>query len=100
MICTTQRSNNELVFSLRGKIACDDRAALHAIFQDVETNKALHPVFDLDDLQILDSFSIGILLLLNDQAASHGDHLVLRHLHDQVESMARLAKLTRVFEIQ
>jgi anti-anti-sigma factor len=48
----------------------------------------------------LDSFGIGILLLVSDQVNARGSRVVLRHLHGQVGKIAEQAKLSRVFAIE
>lgn len=95
-----QLSGNDLVFALSGRMTFKD----HKLFRDVlhEVAKGVYQrvVFDLNALEFIDSFGVGMLLIVKDAAENRSKSVVLRRPQGQVEHMVQIAKLAKLFTLE
>ena len=57
-------------------------------------------LFDLSQVDYIDSTGLGMLVFIQKQAQKRGGSIVLRGLHGIVKEIFELTRLTKVFEIQ
>lgn len=90
----------DLVFTLTGRMTFKDHKLFREILQDVAKGTFQRIVFDLNHLEFIDSFGVGMLLIVKDAAENRNKTVVLRKPQGQVEHMVQIAKLAKLFTME
>jgi anti-anti-sigma factor len=95
-----QTQGGDLVFTLSGRMTFKDHKLFRDILQDVAKSAFQRVVFDLNRLEFIDSFGVGMLLIVKDAAEHRNKAVVLRKPQGQVEHMVQIAKLSKLFKVE
>ncbi|TAN55258.1 MAG: anti-sigma factor antagonist [Rhodospirillales bacterium] len=96
----TQIQGPDLVFVLSGRMTFKDHKLFREILTDVAKKNYQRAVFDLNRLDFIDSFGVGMLLIVKDAAENRSKVVVLRRPQGQVEHMVQIAKLAKLFTME
>ncbi|MBF0354801.1 MAG: STAS domain-containing protein [Alphaproteobacteria bacterium] len=97
---STQSQGADMVFVLTGRMTFKDHKLFREILLDVAKKTFQRAVFDLNRLDFIDSFGVGMLLIVKDAAENRSKSVVLRKPQGQVEHMVQIAKLAKLFTIE
>ncbi|CAA6605909.1 Anti-sigma-factor antagonist [Rhodospirillaceae bacterium LM-1] len=100
MECTSQAIGGDLIFTLSGRMTFKDHKQFRNVLQDVSKNVYQRAIFDLNRLEFIDSFGVGMLLIVKDAAETRSKSVVLRKPQGQVEHMVQIAKLAKLFTVE
>ncbi len=98
------RLDNEEHFArlvLTGRFTGLDADPVRRVIADLKQGQARHCLLDLTGLEFIDSAGIGMLLVINGEAASAGKHLAMLSGGGQVRKtveLTRIAMIIPVFE--
>ncbi|MFA6021291.1 MAG: STAS domain-containing protein [Rhodospirillales bacterium] len=96
----TQTMGADLVFVLTGRMTFKDHKLFREILHDVANVSFQRVVFDLNQLEFIDSFGVGMLLIVKDAVEHRAKSVVLRKPQGQVEHMVQIAKLSKLFTME
>lgn len=92
-------SNDVLIISLKGKILDDTQLdELLGTVEDQLTAVGGKAVFDLSELDYINSSGINFCIRLLTKARVHGGDLVLCGIHGKVKTIVEIAKMDEVFK--
>jgi len=98
--CTTEKKEDILVFKiLQNEVNHNNAASLkEKLFLEIaDGNNKI--VLDLENVNELDSSALGALLFGKRQANNAGGNLVLVSVSPQIQTLLRIAQLSRVYEM-
>lgn len=95
-----QMVGGDLVFVLTGRMTFKDHKLFRDILNEVAKNVYQRAVFDLNSLEFIDSFGVGMLLIVKDAAENRSKSVILRRPQGQVEHMVQIAKLAKLFTVE
>ena len=90
----------DLIFAMSGRMTFSDHKAFREILLLVGKENFQRVVIDVSRLEFIDSFGIGMLLIVKDAAEQHNRPVVLRKPTGQVERLVQIAKLAKLFTIE
>jgi len=85
---------------ISGRMTHADHKSFREILSRVNEANATKVVFDLAQVEFLDSSALGMLLIVRDASVQQNRAVVLRGASGQVEKLAKVAKLHKYFEIE
>ena len=88
------------VYRFSGRWTFKDHGQVAAISDDIKGTRVGTCVFDLSDVDFIDSAGLGMLLMAQQTAQKGETGIVLRGMSAQVRSIMKLAKFERVFTIE
>lgn len=100
MDITTTRSAGSLRFLLKGSLSFRDKDTFAPILDAVADKANVDVVLDLSNLDHVDSFGIGLLLLANEQAVAHGRRFSLVNPQGAVARVFEMADLDAVLNLR
>jgi anti-anti-sigma factor len=95
-----QKLGGDLVFAMSGRMTFSDHKAFREILRQVGSENFQRIVIDVSRLDFIDSFGIGMLLIVKDAAEQQSRPVVLRKPSGQVERLVQVAKLAKLFIIE
>lgn len=95
-----QKQSGDLVFAMSGRMTFHDHKAFREILRKISEGHAQRIVIDLSGLEFIDSFGVGMLLIIKDAAEQKSRQIVLRRPAGQVDKMVKVAKLAKLFTIE
>ncbi len=88
------------VLIMRGRFSFADSKSFMAIAESTITASLKGVVFDLREVEFIDSSALGILLLSRDRSQKAGKDLILKGPKGQVRQILENARFDTVFEIE
>lgn len=85
---------------LKGRLTFADNKAFKEVVSSVEEHNGDACVFDLVELEYIDSAGLGMLILARDAAANNSQDLRLRGAQGQVQQMLRISKFETFMTIE
>jgi len=95
----SSKQGETTVFHLHGQLAMKDTVALRQAVQKVMAEKPDSLVFDLQDLQYLDSSGIALLLHTQKGMQAQGKRLRLRSMNQEIQTIFAVANLLDTFDL-
>ena len=86
--------------ALSGRLTFADNKVFREVVSNVEGTSGGACVFDLGDLEYIDSAGLGMLILARDAAAGKKLELKLRGAQGQVQQMLRISKFETFMTIE
>jgi len=88
------------VVQVSGTLTCENSDALVTRFTAwLDLRSPARCVFDLSQLEMLDSSGIGRLVMCLHKAKSHGGEVCLAAVHDKPATVIAIARLDRIFRV-
>lgn len=100
MELAVHKSGGDIRFQMTGRMTFSDHKIFREILQEINSSNYRRIVADLHGLQFIDSFGVGMLLIIKDAAQSRNCDIVLSHPEGQVDHMVHIAKLAHLFTIE
>lgn len=94
------KSGGGITYLLKGRFTYADHASFRNILRMIGGGDLSHLVFDLSDVEFIDSAGMGMLLLANDTAEKAGVALKLRGATGQVKRLFEGQKFASVFALE
>ena len=85
---------------MKGRLTYADYSSLREIGQMLSDNKSRCCLFDLTDLEFIDSAGLGMLLVTRDNLHSVKGKVILKGARGQVEKMLNLGRFNSLFNIE
>lgn len=92
--------DRQVKITLRGKIYVDEATIIREKLFPYMDKGYKQFVFNLCDVDYIDSSGLGVLVALQKRAHLHGGGVVIQGLKGDVKEQFELTRLTNVFEIQ
>lgn len=90
----------EFLLTLKGKFTFTDNTAFRSILAQIAGSSVQQVIFDLSQVEFIDSAALGMLLLAHDEASKHQKPVILRGATGQVSKMIHMARFENYFTIQ
>ncbi|WP_261303020.1 STAS domain-containing protein [Paenibacillus andongensis] len=100
MFLDVRVSGGQVNITLRGKIYVDEATIIREKLFPYLDRGCKQFVFNLRDVDYIDSSGLGVLVALQKRAHSNGGEVVIKGLQGDVKELFELTRLTNVFEIQ
>lgn len=91
--------NGDYVFALKGKFTFSDNAAFRTVLGRIPDSAIRQIIFDVKDLEFVDSAALGMFLLAHDEAVKHKKTVIIRGAQGQVKKMISMARFENYFTI-
>lgn len=75
-----------------------NRQILESIQRSIDSGK-LHYIVDLSNIQVMNSVGLNFLLTLRARSEERGGHLVICGIHQRVQQLLEMTKLTSMFDL-
>ena len=85
---------------LSGRLTFADHVGFRSLIALLDEPGLKNLVFDLGNVEFVDSAALGMLLLARDTAASRNIHVVLRGARDRVKRIMEVAQFDTLFTIE
>ncbi len=95
-----QKLGSDLVYALKGRMTFSDHKIFREILKKTNADEYRRLVIDLSALDFIDSFGVGMLLIVKDAVEHRNREIVLRRPVGQVDHMVQIAKLSKLFTIE
>jgi anti-anti-sigma factor len=92
------RDDNSLRVVFSGDITFSENVAFRQLLKDLTAKSPKACVFDLSNVNMVDSAGLGMFLIARDQAETGGWRLSVSGAHGHVASMLKLTKLSDLLE--
>lgn len=92
-------SDQAATIHLHGRLTFAENSAFRKVVETLEQAGRDQVVFDLAQLDYIDSSGMGMLLVARDMAAARGGAVTLANADGQVARMLRLAKFNDFFTL-
>jgi len=89
---TVQGDDNTKELYLQGRLTFSDNVVFRKIVDDLKEYNGAKCIFDLSDLEFIDSAGLGMLMLLRDATVSKSFKISIRNADGQVRRMLEIAK--------
>lgn len=96
---TTER-NGVIEVTLHGRITYSDHPSFRNVIGQIRDSSAQQLVFDMRDVEFIDSAGLGMLLMVRDTASQKKAGVVLRGPRGQVQRIFTSSKFETLFTIQ
>ena len=83
-----------------GRMTHKDHKAFRDILGRINEAKPAKVIFDLAQVEFLDSSALGMLLIVRDATVQQNHTVVLQGASGQVDKLMKIAKLHKYFDIQ
>jgi len=85
---------------ITGRMTHADHKAFREILGRINDATETRVIFDLAQVEFLDSSALGMLLIVRDAVVQQKRTVVLRGASGQVEKLMKIAKLHKYFEVE
>ena len=92
-------SDQAAIIRLHGRLTFAENSAFRQVVESLHQAGCDQVVFDLAQLDYIDSSGMGMLLVARDMAAARGGAVTLANADGQVARMLRLAKFSDFFTV-
>lgn len=92
--------NGVIDVTLHGRITYSDHPSFRNVIAQVRESSAQKVVFDLSDVEFIDSAGLGMLLMVRDTATQRKAPVVLRRPRGQVARIFSSSKFETLFTIE
>lgn len=92
-------SDNTFKATLRDKITFSDLDGFREMMKRMVESRSEKNIFDLADVEFIDSAGLGMLLLARDEMSKTSANVTLKSPQGQVEKMFSVARFDQMFEI-
>lgn len=99
MIYKITNDTDTLTIHLKGTLTFSDYAAFNQILDLIKKNKGKKCIFDLQELENIDSAGLGMLILCKEQLADSANNISIKNAKGYVSKMLQLGKFNEIFEI-
>ena len=89
----------QLNIEMKGRFTFSDRELINNIITSIRENSITRVSIDMNSLEYMDSSSIGMLLILNDKAATLGSSIQIENAEGCVKALFDYSKLNEIFKI-
>lgn len=86
--------------TLHGRVTYSDHPSFRNVISQVRDSAARHLVFDVSDVEFIDSAGLGMLLMVRDTASERRADVVLRGAKGQVERIFNSSQFDSLFTLQ
>lgn len=86
--------------TLHGRITYSDHPSFRNVMAQIKESGATQLVFDLADVEFIDSAGLGMLLMVRDTAAQKRAEVVLRRSRGQVQRIFASSKFETLFTVE
>lgn len=86
--------------TLHGRVTYTDHPSFRNVISQVRDSRARHLVFDVSDVEFIDSAGLGMLLMVRDTASERRADVVLRGARGQVERIFTSSNFDSLFTLQ
>lgn len=100
MECFSHEEGDNRVFSLKGRLEFGEFPDSNLILEALDSEKVNTVVFDLADLEFMDSVGVGLLIGFNKTAMEKSKTISLRGATGAVKELVDLFQLNTVFEVR
>ena len=100
MIQEMKNVDDQMNIILAGSIYVEDAKELREKIADLIEKGQINLLFDLSQVDYIDSTGLGMFVSINKQAQKRGGSIMLKGLQGLVKEVFELTRLTKVFEIQ
>lgn len=92
--------DSSLIVQVSGRMTHADHRGFRDILGRINETNPARVVFDLGQVEFLDSSALGMLLIVRDAAVQQKRTIVLKGAGGQVEKLMKIAKLHKYFEVE
>ncbi len=100
MIYTLKSKGPKIEFDMRGRLTFADYSSFREITNMVTDNNSKCCLFDLSELEFIDSAGLGMLLIARDKLKSVNGNVILKGAQGQVKKMLDLGRFDSLFNIE
>ena len=100
MIYTVKNNAPDAEIDLKGRFTFADYSTFREITQLFDTHSSRNCVFDLRDLEFIDSAGLGMLLIARDKMSANSGEVTLKGAQGQVRKMLDLGRLETLFKVE
>lgn len=100
MNCDLTSEDSRLVVSLSGRFTAVDTPSFRQMIEDLPLDGKSGVIFDLAELQFVDSAALGLLVLARDTISDRSLPMSIRNLQGQVKKTFELFLFDQLFAIQ
>ena len=100
MIQEMKNVDDQMHVILAGSIYVEDAKELREKIADLIEKGQINLLFDLSQVDSIESTGLGRFVSINKQAQKRGGSIMLKGLQGLVKEVFELTRLTKVFEIQ
>lgn len=86
-------------YHLSGRFTFTDYTVFRKLVTDILSSKVPRLVFDLSNVEFMDSAALGMLLLARDETSGNNQALSLRGASGQVQRVLAVARFDALFEM-
>jgi len=94
---TIKSTNQKVTVSIKGRLTYTDYNNFRQITDSLGQFDGQNCVFDLSELEFIDSAGLGMLLLSRDKVIENKGTITLKGSHGQVKKMLELGKFDDLF---
>lgn len=94
------RSERDLTITCEGRFTFDDHRDFKTIIDDLQDNPPAQLVFNVANVEFMDSAAMGMLLIANDACKKSQTIITLRGATGQVGRMVRIAKFSEIMSLE
>lgn len=95
-----ETNGGDTIFKFNGRWTFKEHPQAVEIAGKVKDAAPDHCIFDMSNLDFMDSAALGMLLLINETADAKGMKIRVRGLQGHVEAAFKLANFGEVFDIE
>jgi len=92
-------TGEEFVLRMHGKFTHRDYADVLGIADRMVEARTQRFVFDMDQLEFIDSAGIGMMLMILDIGQRHAIEVIIRNAHGATQAVVRNAHLDELFTV-
>lgn len=92
--------NGVIEVRLHGRVTYSDHPSFRNVIAQVRDSAAQRLVFEMADVEFIDSAGLGMLLMVRDTASQKKAEVVLRHPRGQVQRIFASSKFDTLFIIE
>lgn len=96
----TSENAGVIEVKLHGRVTYSDHPSFRSVISMIKESAATKLVFDVADVEFIDSAGLGMLLMVRDTAAQKNAQVVLKGPKGQVQRIFASSKFDSLFTIQ
>lgn len=100
MEITRSTDNGDFTLTLKGLFTFADNSAFRHILSSIPNPEIRQIIFDMQQVEFIDSAALGMLLLAHDESIKHQKPIILRGAEGQVAKMLKMACFDEYFLMQ
>lgn len=100
MDCAFEGGAGGLFVRVKGRMTHADYKMFREVLGRINDDKPQKVVFDLKNVDFVDSSALGMLLIVRDAAVQQQREVVLRGAKGQVEQLIQIGKLRKYFTVE